>query len=167
MINVVVLRGVLARPAQDRVLPSGTRLLSLEVTVARPDGPADPVPVAWFDAPASAAALDAGAEVVVFGRIRRRFFRAGGLTQSRTEVVASRVVRATELKRARALMTMAGDAIEAAAANLGGAPAVTNEGAGVSGPAKVARATRRAGALPAGASNAAGPAGPGRSEEPG
>jgi single-strand DNA-binding protein len=119
MINVVVLQGVLARPAQDRVLPSGSRLLSLEVTVSRPDGPADPVPVAWFDAPASAAALDAGVEVVVVGRVRRRFFRAGGLTQSRTEVVASQVVRARELKRARALMATAGSTLEAAAAVLG------------------------------------------------
>ncbi len=124
MINVVVLQGLLARPAQDRVLPSGTRLLSLEVTVSRPDGPADPVPVAWFDAPASAAALDAGVEVVVVGRIRRRFFRAGGLTQSRTEVVASRMVRATELKRARDMMAGARSTIEAAAAALG-APAMT------------------------------------------
>ena len=33
MINVVVLQGVLARPAQDRVLPSGTRLLSLEILI--------------------------------------------------------------------------------------------------------------------------------------
>jgi single-strand DNA-binding protein len=131
MINVVVLQGVLARPAQDRVLPSGTRLLSLEVTVSRPDGPADPVPVAWFDAPASAAALDAGVEVVVVGRVRRRFFRTGGLTQSRTEVVASRVVRATELKRARGMLSTAGSAIEAAAAALG-APSVTAPGPGVS-----------------------------------
>ncbi len=124
MINVVVLQGVLARPAQDRVLPSGSRLLSLEVTIARPDGPAEPVPVAWFDAPASAAALDAGVEVVVVGRVRRRFFRAGGLTQSRTEVVASRVVRAAELKRAQAMMSAAGSAIATAASALG-APAVT------------------------------------------
>ncbi len=124
MINVVVLQGVLARPAQDRVLPSGTRLLGLEVTVSRPDGPADPVPVAWFDAPASAAALDAGIEVVVVGRVRRRFFRAVGLTQSRTEVVASRVVRATELKRARAMLSTAGSAIEAASSALG-APSAT------------------------------------------
>jgi single-strand DNA-binding protein len=119
MINVVVLQGVLARPAQDRVLPSGSRLLTLEVTVPRPDGPAEPVPVAWFDAPASAAALDAGAEVVVIGRVRRRFFQAGGATQSRTEVIAARVIRSSEVKRARAAMTSAGAEVEAAAAELG------------------------------------------------
>ncbi len=119
MINVVVLEGLLARPAQDRELPSGSRLLTLEVTVSRPDGPAEPVPVAWFDAPAWAACLVEGSAVVVVGRVRRRFFRTGGVTQSRTEVVAERVLRATEVKRARAAMVTAGAAVEAAAAALG------------------------------------------------
>ena len=125
MINVVVLQGVLARPAQDRVLPSGSRLLSLEVTIARPDGPAEPVPVASVRCPPPRRPpSDAGVEVVVVGRVRRRFFHAGGLTQSRTEVVASRVVRAAELKRAQAMMSAAGSAIATAASALG-APAVT------------------------------------------
>jgi single-strand DNA-binding protein len=119
MINVVVLQGVLSRPAQDRVLPSSTRLLSLEVTVSRPDGPAEPVPVVWFDAPAWAATLDQGAEVVVIGRVRRRFFHAGGATQSRTEVLATRVVRASDVKRARTAMGSAGTELETAAAALG------------------------------------------------
>jgi single-strand DNA-binding protein len=119
MINVVVLEGVLAKPAQYRELPSGTRLLTLEVTVSRPDAPAEPVPVAWFDGPAWAATLDGGTPVVVIGRVRRRFFRAGGSTQSRTEVVAERVLRATDGKRARAAMEAAGAAVEAAAALVG------------------------------------------------
>jgi hypothetical protein len=97
MINVVVLEGVLAKPAQDRQLPSGSRLLTLEVTVARTDGPAEPVPVAWFDAPAAAVALDQGTPVVVVGRVRRT----------------------TEVKRARAALVAAGAAVEAAAAALG------------------------------------------------
>ena len=119
MINLVVLEGVLAKPAQYRELPSGSRLLTLEVTVPREDAPAEPVPVAWFDAPAWAAALDGGSPVVVIGRVRRRFFRAGGATQSRTEVVAERVLRATEVKRAQTAMAAVGAALEAAAAGLG------------------------------------------------
>jgi single-strand DNA-binding protein len=110
MINVVVLEGVLARPAQDVELPSGSRLLSLEVSVKRDTGPAEPVPVAWFDPPAWATTLDAGAAVVVVGRVRRRFFRAGGATQSRTEVVASRIARASASSRVK---TMLEDAIAA------------------------------------------------------
>ena len=50
------------------------------------------MPVAWFDAGAAADDLDAGKPVAVAGHVRRRFFRAGGVTQSRTEVVATRVV---------------------------------------------------------------------------
>jgi single-strand DNA-binding protein len=119
VINLVVVAGQLAKPAQDRELPSGSRLLTLEVTVRRDDGPAETMPVAWFDAPAWASTLDEGAPVVVVGRVRRRFFRAGGTTQSRTEVLAERVLRATDVKRARAAMVAAGAAVEAAAAALG------------------------------------------------
>ncbi|HWE56395.1 MAG TPA: hypothetical protein VG435_12845 [Acidimicrobiales bacterium] len=107
MTNVVVIQGVLARPAQDVLLPSGDRLVSLEVTVRRPDGPAEPVPVQWSAAPGWVSELDAGAEVWVLGRVRRRFFRAGGVTQSRTEVVASRVVRASARAKVRTLVTEA------------------------------------------------------------
>jgi single-strand DNA-binding protein len=119
VINVVVLQGVLARPAQYRELPSGSRLLTLEVTVPREGLPAEPVPVVWFDAPAWGASLDAGCALVVIGRVRRRFFRASGATQSRTEVVAERVLRTSEVKRAQAAMAAAGATVEAAAAALG------------------------------------------------
>lgn len=118
MINLVVLEGVLARPAQDRELPSGARLLSLEVTVRPDEGAAESVPVVWFDAPAWASALDSGAAIVVVGRVRRRFFRAGGVTQSRTEVVAERILQTSSVKRARAALAEAGGLLEAAAADL-------------------------------------------------
>lgn len=104
MLNVVVLSGLLARPARDVALPSGSRLLSLEVTVRRAEGPAETVPVTWLDAPAWATALDEGTAVVVTGRVRRRFFRAGGVTQSRTEVVAARVARAGAASRVRSML---------------------------------------------------------------
>jgi single-strand DNA-binding protein len=112
MINVVVLQGVLARPARDVELPSGSRLVSLEVTVRRDDGPAEPVPVQWADPPAWASVLDSGAEVAVLGRVRRRFFRAGGITQSRTEVVATRVVRTSARAKVRALVDDAMELLE-------------------------------------------------------
>jgi single-strand DNA-binding protein len=44
---------------------------------------------------------DEGTELLVTGRVRRRFFRAGGATQSRTEVVAEAVVVATDQRRVR------------------------------------------------------------------
>ncbi len=122
MINLVVLQGVLARPAQDVELPSGDRLVSLEVTVRRQEGAAEPVPVQWADPPAWASVLDTGTEVAVLGRVRRRFFRAGGITQSRTEVVASRVVRASSRAKVRAMVDEAVDRLETVGQGRGAAP---------------------------------------------
>ena len=87
------MRGHLARPAEERVLPSGDRLVNFEVTIEGP-GRRETVPVVWFDAPPGASAYENDAAVVVVGRVRRRFFRAGGATASRTEVVADVVLPA-------------------------------------------------------------------------
>jgi single-strand DNA-binding protein len=90
--NLSILVGVLSRDAELRELPSGDEVLALELTVRTDGAPAESVPVAWLGAPRSAAGWVAGEELLVVGRVRRRFFRAGGTTQSRTEVVASAVV---------------------------------------------------------------------------
>lgn len=108
-LNLAVVRGVLSREPDLRVLPSGSVVVSYEVTVPRPDGPADSVPVVWPDPPDRRTALTAGDAVVVVGRVRRRFFRAGGSTQSRTEVVAERVLSARPPGRARAAVERAID----------------------------------------------------------
>lgn len=105
--NVVMLRGRLSRPAEVRILQSGTRLVAIDVTVARPGEKAESVPVAWLDAPDWAAKLEAGDEIVALGRVRRRFFRAGGSTASRTEVVASGMAPARHGKRVAALVEQA------------------------------------------------------------
>ena len=90
--NVAVLRGQLSSPPRARQLASGDQLVSLELTAKADDGPADTVPVAWFGAPDPLPAWEAGQELVVVGRVRRRFFRAGAATASRTEVVATAVL---------------------------------------------------------------------------
>ena len=117
--NVVVVAGRLSRPAEQRVLPSGERLVAVQVTVDRTDDRAETVPVVWFDAPASAATLDVDEAVVVVGRVRRRFFRAGGSTQSRTEVVAEAVVSTRRAQSARTALAAATGRLEAAARELG------------------------------------------------
>lgn len=116
--NVVVIAGRLSRPAEQRVLPSGERLVAVQVTVDRTDERAETVPVVWFDAPASAAGLDVEEPVVVVGRVRRRFFQAAGSTQSRTEVVADVVVRTRRAKSARTALAAATARLEAAAGEL-------------------------------------------------
>lgn len=104
--NVVVVEGSLSRAPEERTLPSGDRLLALEVSVPGPDR-VESVPVVWPDPPTRRATLDAGAPVVVVGRVRRRFFRAGGATQSRTEVVARVVVPGGARKRVRSAIDQA------------------------------------------------------------
>lgn len=116
--NIAVLQGSLSRPPEVRQLPSGDLLVNYEVTVPAADGrKAESVPVCWFDAPAAAAALEPDTEVVVVGRVRRRFFRTGtGATQSRTEVVADQVVPARQSKRVERAVLAALSAAEEALA---------------------------------------------------
>jgi len=114
MTNVVALVGRLARPAEVRQLPSGDRLVTYEVTVPRPGERAESVPVVWFQAPARAAELAVDEQVVVVGRVRRRFYQAGGSTQSRTEVVADVVVAARQIRRAKTALTAAQARLEEA-----------------------------------------------------
>jgi single-strand DNA-binding protein len=99
-VNVVILRGKLSRAPVERVLPSGDILAAYEVTIPHPTGRAESVPVSWPHPGRASLALAAGEAVVVVGRVRRRFYRAGGATQSRTEVVATEVVPARQRRRA-------------------------------------------------------------------
>ena len=97
--NVVVLRGRLSRDPEVRALPSGSILHRYDVTIRRPDAGAETAPVAWID-PVRPPKLSAGDDVVVVGRVRRRFYRSGGATLSATEVTADVVVRASSRARA-------------------------------------------------------------------
>ncbi|MBI4884539.1 MAG: single-stranded DNA-binding protein [Actinobacteria bacterium] len=107
--NIVILRGVLSSDPVSRTLASGSVVVSLEVTTTV-EGSSVSVPVAWFD-PAREVLFAAGDALVVTGTVRRRFFRSAGLTQSRTEVVATEVVAAG---RARQVKAAVGRAIKLA-----------------------------------------------------
>ncbi len=104
--NLAVVCGALSSDPVVRELPSGDVVHTYEVTVRSPDGPADTIPVARFGGRRQPS-LRAGDEVVVTGRVRRRFFRAGGTTASRTEVVADAVIPARQQSRARAAVERA------------------------------------------------------------
>lgn len=96
--NVVVLRGTLVADPRSRELPSGSVLVQFDVTT-RDDSGTHSVPVAWFEPPPRGVPAAAGDDVVVVGSVRRRFFRAGGTTQSRTEVVAEQVIPANRSRQ--------------------------------------------------------------------
>ena len=101
--NIVVLCGTLSRAPEARTLESGSVLLQLDVTTPVASGYTT-VPVVWFDPPASWV-FAVGDEVVVTGSVRRRFFRAGGSTQSRTEVVADVMMAASNRRGVARLLS--------------------------------------------------------------
>ena len=103
--NLVVLRGAITNGPTQRELPSGSVVTQFDLTtpLAPPEKPAAvSVPVSWPDPPPAAVKwLEPGEPMVVVGTVRRRFFRVNGATQSRTEVVAERVVPQRRAKTAR------------------------------------------------------------------
>ena len=102
--NLVVLRGLIRRDPEFRVLASGDELMSLDLTVRSDEGPAESVPVVWPNPAAAAVKFVEGDDVVVVGRIRRRFFRAGGSTATRTEVHADKILSARSGVRIRSAL---------------------------------------------------------------
>ena len=107
--NLVVLRGAVRGEPTSRELPSGAIVLQFDLAtvvvdpvVAGERRQTVSVPVAWTD-PTDASFVVEGCELVVTGSVRRRFFRVGGVTQSRTEVAADSVIPA----RRRAQVTAA------------------------------------------------------------
>ena len=92
--NVVVVRGTVADEPQQRAVASGSVFEATVITRSVVDGVTvrEPVPVVWSDPRLSCAA---GAEVMVRGRVRQRFFRSGPATVSRTEVIAEEIVLAS------------------------------------------------------------------------
>ncbi|MGY6499687.1 MAG: single-stranded DNA-binding protein [Acidimicrobiales bacterium] len=91
--NHVLLAGTLSSDPVRRELPSGDVWWTYEVTIRDETRTTESVPVVLVGG--RPPRLGSGDPIVVVGRVRRRFFRAGGATSSRTEVVAHRVVRAT------------------------------------------------------------------------
>lgn len=102
--NIVILIGRLAGDPTARELAGRASVWSFDlVTREAPTGESSgarrDVPIVW-EATEVPGWLSAGQEVVVVGVVRRRFFRAGGATQSRTEVVASAVTDITRRRSA-------------------------------------------------------------------
>ena len=97
-VNLAVVRGHLTSAPEARTLPSGSDLVTLQITT-RSDERAVSVPVVVWDPPAWLAALDVGAELVAVGSVRRRFYRAGGATASRVELEAAFVAKARDRRR--------------------------------------------------------------------
>jgi len=102
--NMVLVKGVLAGSPRKTVLASGSVVWNYDLTTSCADGQRRSVPIAWVD-PSRPPSLDVGHEVVAVGCIRRRFFRAGGATQSRTELLAEVVARSGSVRATKVLVS--------------------------------------------------------------
>jgi hypothetical protein len=114
-VNLAVLRGPCSGPAELRVLESGTRLATLAVRCpagAAADERATSVPVTVWDPPAWVETHEAGDEIVVVGRMRRRFYQRPGGVGSRVDVEAELVGRARDRRRIDAALRKADDLLE-------------------------------------------------------
>jgi len=105
-INLAVLQGALSKTPEPRLLADGRTIWELDISVRPANGPATTVPVSWAGPPdgLEPSRWASGEELVIVGSVRRRFYRAGGATVSRTDVLADRVVPARQRKRAAALV---------------------------------------------------------------
>ncbi|MGA9276258.1 single-stranded DNA-binding protein [Ilumatobacter sp.] len=112
--NVVVLGGTVTNEPARRSLKSGSDVVNFDLSTTVDDRQIS-VPVAWYDPSESAlSSFAVDEEVVIVGTVRRRFFRSGGLTQSRTEVVVDSLLPARRAKSVRSLRAAAAGLIRPA-----------------------------------------------------
>lgn len=107
--NLVLLRGTITNEPVVRALASGNSVTNVELSTDV-DGRAVTVPVA---VPDHAVTVGAGDTVVAIGYVRRRFFRVGGVTQSRTEVVTAELIKTTRRRTVQRVIERVIDTIGA------------------------------------------------------
>ena len=94
--NVVVLAGTIAADPVERRMPSGEECTEIRLSVPEPTRRLLPLPVVAWHAEVGKKRLRGlhhGDEVLVYGRLVRRFYRSGAGARSLTEVVASGLKR--------------------------------------------------------------------------
>ena len=95
-VNVVVLAGTIATDPVERRMPSGEECTEIRLSVPEPGRRLLPLPVVAWHAEIGKKhlrELRQGDEVLLFGRLIRRFYRSGAGARSITEVVASGLKR--------------------------------------------------------------------------
>jgi single-strand DNA-binding protein len=95
-VNVVVLAGTIAADPVERRMPSGEECTDIRLCVPEPGRRLLPLPVVAWHAKVGNKRLKGlrkDEEVLVYGRLVRRFYRSGAGARSLTEVVASGLKR--------------------------------------------------------------------------
>ena len=107
-LNLSVLRGSCSAPPEVRVLESGSRLATFALRCPTSDpGRATSVPVTVWDPPAWLESVATGDDLIVVGRLRRRFYQRPGGLGSRVDVEAELVGRARDRRRVDAALRRA------------------------------------------------------------
>jgi single-stranded DNA-binding protein len=91
-VNIVVLAGTIAADPVERRMPSGEECTEIRLSVSELGRRLLPLPVVAWHAEVGKKrlrGLHQGDEVLVYGRLVRRFYRSGAGARSLTEVVAS------------------------------------------------------------------------------
>jgi single-stranded DNA-binding protein len=113
-INLGVVRGTCSDAPDVRELTSGRRLATVSVRVKTREEPATSVPVTIWDPPGWVETIEAGDELLVVGRVKRRFFRsASGATAAKVELVADALARAGDRRRVAGVLRRAERALAA------------------------------------------------------
>lgn len=109
--NICVLAGTVTSEPDLRELRNGLSVLQFDLSTPL-EGENISVPVSWPDPTASQqTSFGLGDNVVIVGSVRRRFFRVGAQTQSRTEVIVESLVPQRRVKSARALVAATAELI--------------------------------------------------------
>lgn len=102
--NRTLIIGELATEPESRTLPGGAELFSFSLRVRRPGEQTTSVPLAWYDPPKRVHRWKLGTPIAATGAVVRRFFRAGGVTASRTEVTVHQADVLTQRSRTKKLL---------------------------------------------------------------
>jgi single-strand DNA-binding protein len=108
-LNICVLAGTVTSDPDLRELRNGLTVMQFDLTT--PCGGANiSVPVSWHEPTAAQrTSFGVGDDVVIIGSVRRRFFRVGGQTQSRTEVIVESLVPQRRAKSSRSVVAAAAE----------------------------------------------------------
>lgn len=109
--NFVVVEGVITSEPRLSELPSGDVSVRFEVRTRSPGQRAQSIPIEWTGAPARRPQLGRDIEVAVIGTIHRRFYRAGGVLQSRVFVEPASITR-QPARRRRAIERAVGELLD-------------------------------------------------------
>lgn len=91
--NIAVVVGDVKGEVHTNEREDGVVIVSFDVRVrVNDDTRAETVPVSWMGQTERAPTFDDGAVVTVIGSLRRHFYRRGGSTVSRTDLLAERIM---------------------------------------------------------------------------